>query len=113
MIFMMTGVSVIGVILMATSFQLAQFIVARLVLGVGTGGYLATVPVWQSEISKSSKRGAHVVADGIFIGGGTALALFVDFGLFFVKESSVAWRFPLAFQIVFSLMVMTFIIFFP
>lgn len=113
MIFIMTGISVIGVILMASSFQFAQFIVARLVLGVGTGGYLATVPVWQSEISKSNKRGSHVVADGIFIGAGTALALFIDFGLFFVNENSVAWRFPLAFQIVFSLIVMTSIIFFP
>lgn len=109
----MTGVSIIGAILMATSFDLAQFIVARLVLGVGTGGYLASVPVWQSEISKATKRGSHVVADGIFIGVGTSLALWVDFGLFFVKSNSVAWRFPLAFQIVLSLMVMVSITLFP
>lgn len=113
MIFLMTGISVIGVILMASSFDLPQFIVARLVLGLGTGGYLATVPVWQSEISKANKRGAHVVADGIFIGAGASLALFIDFGLYFVKSNSVAWRFPLAFQIVMSVIVMFTITLFP
>lgn len=109
----MTGVSVIGAILMATSFDFAQFIVARIVLGVGIGGYLATVPVWQSELSAPHKRGAHVVADGIYLGFGTATALFIELGLYFVRNNSVAWRFPLAFQIVPSLIVMTFIIFLP
>lgn len=98
---------------MATSYDLPQFIVARIVLGVGTGGYLATVPVWQSELSKPHKRGAHVVADGIYVGIGTSLALWIDFGLFFVKNSSVSWRFPLAFQIVISLIVMSFIFTLP
>lgn len=109
----MTGVSIIGAILMATSFNFAQFIVARIVLGVGTGGYLATVPVWQSELSEAHKRGAHVVADGIYLGFGTASALFIELGLYFVRSNSVAWRFPLAFQIVTSLIVMTFVVFLP
>lgn len=112
-IFFYTGLAIIGVILMATSFQMSQFIVARIVLGLGTGGYLATVPVWQSELAKPHKRGAHVVADGIYVGLGTSLALWIDFGLFFVKDSSVSWRFPLAFQIVLSLVVMASIFFLP
>ncbi len=71
------------------------------------------MPVWQSEISRSSNRGAHVVTEGIFIGGGIAVALWVDFALYFVKGSSVAWRFPLALQIVFSLMVISFVFMMP
>ncbi|OAA69905.1 General substrate transporter [Cordyceps fumosorosea ARSEF 2679] len=94
-------VAALGVVLMASAFSLAQFVVARLVLGLGTGGYLATVPVWQAEISRAGKRGAHVVMDGIFVGAGISLALWLDFGFFFVKDSSVAWRFPFAFQILF------------
>ncbi|GMG31756.1 unnamed protein product [Aspergillus oryzae var. brunneus] len=100
-------------VLMATSFELAQFIVARLVLGVGTGGYVATVPVWQAEISQAKKRGAHVVTDGIFIGAGIAISLWIDFGFYFVKGNSVSWRFPLAFQVVLSVIVMLFITVFP
>ncbi|KAJ3498746.1 hypothetical protein NLG97_g884 [Lecanicillium saksenae] len=106
-------VTIVGAVLMASSFHLAQFIVARLVLGLGTGGYLATVPVWQAEISRASKRGAHVVMDGIFIGSGVSIALWVDFGFFFVSNSSVAWRFPLAFQIVLLLFVAFFVTLFP
>ncbi|TQV94429.1 hypothetical protein V2A60_002541 [Cordyceps javanica] len=106
-------VTIVGVVLMTASFHLAQFIIARLVLGLGTGGYLATVPVWQAEISRASKRGAHVVMDGIFVGAGISLALWIDFGFFFVKNSSVAWRFPFAFQILFLLSMGGFVTLFP
>ncbi|KAF9889534.1 hypothetical protein FE257_007244 [Aspergillus nanangensis] len=112
-IFWTSAVSIIGAILMATSFSLGQFIVARLVLGVGTGGYVATVPVWQAEISQAKKRGAHVVTDGIFIGAGITFSLWLDFGFYFVTGNSVSWRFPLAFQVLMSIMVMFFITVFP
>ncbi|KAJ5801966.1 uncharacterized protein N7503_004416 [Penicillium pulvis] len=112
-IFITTFISLIGAVLMASSYSLAQFIVARLVLGYGTGGYVATVPVWQSEISKPTKRGAHVVTDGIFIGAGITISLWIDFGFYFVTGSSVSWRFPLAFQIVLSLIVMSFVMLLP
>lgn len=98
---------------MATSFQFAQFIVARLILGLGIGGYVATVPVWQSEISPAHKRGSNVVTDGIFVGIGVTVALWIDLGFYFVTNNSVSWRFPLAFQIVLSLMAMAFITVLP
>ncbi|KAJ5592035.1 uncharacterized protein N7459_002404 [Penicillium hispanicum] len=112
-IFITSAISIIGAVLMASSYSLTQFIVARLVLGYGTGGYVATVPVWQSEISKATKRGAHVVTDGIFIGAGITISLWIDFGFYFVTGNSVSWRFPLAFQIVLSLVVMAFVMLFP
>jgi MFS family permease len=37
---------------MATSFQLAQFVVSRVIVGLGTGGIIATVSVWQAETAK-------------------------------------------------------------
>lgn len=108
-IFWTNLIFVIGAILMATSFDFAQFIVARVVIGLGIGGYTATVPVWQSEISPAHKRGSNVVTDGIFVGAGVTLALWVDFGFFFVKENSVSWRFPLIFPVIMSLIAMAFI----
>ncbi|ATY61073.1 MFS sugar [Cordyceps militaris] len=107
-------VTMLGAALMASSFHLGQFIAARVVLGLGTGGYLATVPVWQAEIARASKRGAHVVMDGIFVGAGISLALWVDFGFFFVRaHGSVAWRFPLAFQILLLASMGGFVTLFP
>ncbi|TWU70338.1 hypothetical protein ED733_000033 [Metarhizium rileyi] len=108
-IFLAAAITLVGAVLMASSFSLVQFIVSRLVLGLGTGGYLATVPVWQSEMSKPSKRGAHVVTDGIFIGVGTSVALWIDFGFYYMKESSLAWRLPLGIQVVFLLVIVTFV----
>ena len=101
------SVAIIGAILMSTSFSLAQLTVARLILGAGTGGYLATVPVWQSELAGASNRGASLVVNTGFIGSGISLALFMDLGFYFVGSNSVSWRLPFAFQIVLLLMVAT------
>lgn len=108
-IFYATVIATIGAILMASSFSLAQLIVARLILGFGSGGYTATIPVWQSEISGAEHRSAFVNAEGIFLGVGIVIALLLDFGFFFVVNSTVSWRFPFAMQIVFLLTVMAFI----
>ena len=59
-IFYAAATATIGAILMASSFSLAQLIVARLILGLGSGGYTATIPVWQSEIAGAEHRGAFV-----------------------------------------------------
>lgn len=98
---------------MASSFSLAQLIVARLVLGFGSGGYTATIPVWQSEMSGAQHRGAFVNWEGIFLGLGIVFAELLDFAFFFVTGNTVSWRFPFVFQIVFLLTVMGFIFTLP
>lgn len=112
-IFWTNFITIIGTILMATSFDFAQFIVARLILGLGIGGYVATVPVWQSEITPPEKRGRNVVTDGIFVGAGVTLALWIDLGFYFVKDNSVSWRFPLVFPIAMCAVAMVFITMLP
>lgn len=107
-----SAIQIVGAVFMGSAFRLAHLVVARLILGVGTGGMLATVPVWQSEISPTSKRGAHVVTTGVFLGMGLTVALFVDFGMSFAP-GSVAWRFPAVFQTVFSLIVLVSTLFMP
>lgn len=97
-----TLIHTIGAFLMASSFDLGQLVASRIVLGIGCGGQLATVPIWQSEISPANKRGAHVGTTGVFVGIGLALALLVDLGMSFF-HSSVSWRLPLALPILFCL----------
>ena len=87
---------------MASAGSLAQLVTSRVILGVGTGVLLATIPLWQSEISPANKRGAHVGMKGIFSGLGCALALFLDFGMSFT-QGNVAWRFPFAFVMLLSI----------
>jgi sugar porter (SP) family MFS transporter len=108
-IFISSALVIVGSLLMSSSYSLGQFIVARLVQGLGTGGTTATVPVWQSEISGSSHRGSHVVTEGLFVAIGIAVSLWIDLGFSFIETSSVAWRVPLILQTSLVIFVMIFI----
>ncbi|KAJ5888014.1 hypothetical protein N7495_008055 [Penicillium taxi] len=110
----MTGslVQILASVLLASATTLVQLVVGRLFLGVGTGFLLATIPLWQSEISPANKRGAHVVTKGVFSGLGCAMSLFLDYGMSFVK-GSVAWRLPSALTILLSMTVFGFITLLP
>jgi sugar porter (SP) family MFS transporter len=108
-IFLFSLINIVGAVLMASSFSFAQFIVARVVIGFGTGAISGTVPVWQSELSKSNNRGAHVATVGVFQSAAGAIGFWIDFAFYFVNNSSVSWRFPLAFQLLWTSMAIAFI----
>ncbi|KAF8631640.1 hypothetical protein AX17_005042 [Amanita inopinata Kibby_2008] len=95
----------IGAILQASSFSVAQIIVARLVTGVGNGMNTATAPVWQSETSKPAWRGKLVVFEMIMNIAGFSLSNWMTYGFSFAA-GSIAWRFPIAFQLVFSIILL-------
>lgn len=48
---------IIGTVLMGSAFSRAQFMVARILTGIGVGFCTSVTPVYQSEISKASHRG--------------------------------------------------------
>ncbi|KAK5100458.1 hypothetical protein LTS08_005207 [Lithohypha guttulata] len=72
-IFLGTAVMIVGAILQASSYQLAQFIIGRIVTDLVT----------------------------------------IDFGFYFLDPSEISWRFPLAFQIVFCLFILSFVMSMP
>ncbi|EGF98887.1 uncharacterized protein MELLADRAFT_50846 [Melampsora larici-populina 98AG31] len=112
-IFAGAAVMVIGTILQASAFGLAQLIVGRIVTGYGNGFITASVPVWQSECSKAHERGKLVMLEGTLITAGIMISYWVDFGLYFASHSSVSWRFPIAFQVVFALIIMATVLSLP
>ncbi|CAG85177.1 DEHA2B05060p [Debaryomyces hansenii CBS767] len=97
---------IIGTVISTAAFGpqwgLGQFVVGRVVTGVGNGLNTATIPVWQSEMSKAENRGLLVNFEGSVIAVGTFVAYWIDFGLSYV-DSSVQWRFPVAFQALFAI----------
>ncbi|KAK8001505.1 general substrate transporter [Apiospora marii] len=105
MILLGTAVMVIGAILQASATTLPHFIIGRIITGIGNGGNTSTVPTWQSETSRSHKRGKLVMIEGALITCGIMISYWIDLGFSFVP-GSVAWRFPLAFQIVFCLFIL-------
>lgn len=107
----------IGGALQSCAFHLAHLIVARIVTGIGNGFITSTVPVWQSEISKAEDRGKIICLQGALIAGGIAISYWMDFAFYFTRDlvphQSVSWRFPIAFQCVFPLMIIPFILKLP
>jgi MFS family permease len=105
--------TLIGSVLEASSYGLAQFVVGRIVLGLGVGQLSSIVPVWQAETSGAKNRGRHVVLDGLFICVGYVLEAWIDLAFFEFKTGPVTWRPPIAISIVFSLVLISSIFFLP
>lgn len=91
----------VGAILQASAFGLAQLIAGRVICGIGNGINTATVPVWQTECSKSHRRGQTVMAELSIVIFGVALSYWLDFGFSYLEPSRAAWRIPIAFQLIF------------
>ncbi|KAK0630271.1 general substrate transporter [Bombardia bombarda] len=102
-IIMMAGV-IIQVTPQLGSTPLAQFIVGRVVMGVGNGINTSTIPTYQAECSKTSNRGLLICIEGSTIAFGTLIAYWIDYGASYGSPDLV-WRFPIAFQLIFALLI--------
>ncbi|APA16223.1 hypothetical protein SS1G_10413 [Sclerotinia sclerotiorum 1980 UF-70] len=113
MIFLGSAIMIVGAVLQTCAFSLGQLIAGRVITGVGNGMNTSTVPTWASETSESHARGRMVMFQGAMITGGIALSYWLDFGLSFVEQNSVSWRFPIAFQILPAVLILMFILQLP
>jgi MFS family permease len=100
------SIMILGVIIQVTSFPghvpLAQFIVGRVVTGVGNGINTSTIPTYQAECSRTTNRGLLICIEGGIIAFGTLIAYWIDFGASYGPDN-LTWRFPIAFQIIFGI----------
>lgn len=64
----------------------------------------ADLPRYQSELCDRTLRGRLVSAEVLFVGVGIVFAYWFDFGLSFAG-GALAWRLPIAFQIIFAIFV--------
>ncbi|KAF5003775.1 hypothetical protein FDECE_9705 [Fusarium decemcellulare] len=113
MIMLGTSIMVVGAALQASATTLEHFIIGRIITGLGNGGNTSTVPMWQSETCSAHKRGKLVMIEGALITAGIMISYWVDYGMYFASNTSACWRFPLAFQIVFCLFIMAFVMNLP
>ena len=51
--------------------------------------------------------------EGALITGGIMIAYWMDFGFYFLDPNEISWRFPLAFQIVFCIIILAFVLSLP
>lgn len=90
-------------------------ICARFVNGIGTGILNAIVPVWATETAEHTSRGQFIAIEFTLNIFGVVLAYWLEFGLSFIDggKSAFRWRFPIAFQIIFLLVLFSSVWFFP
>ncbi|OTB19977.1 hypothetical protein K445DRAFT_72586 [Daldinia sp. EC12] len=102
------AVNVIGVVLQIAAYHLPQMIVGRIINGFGMGITSSICPVFVAEASPTNIRGKLVVLGSLCTTVGFCLANWVSYALF-DNKGSFQWRFPLAFQLVFPAIVVTFL----
>ncbi|KFY31400.1 hypothetical protein V493_01140 [Pseudogymnoascus sp. VKM F-4281 (FW-2241)] len=106
---MMAGglIMILGVIIQVTAMKghkaTAQFIVGRIVTGVGNGINTSTIPTYQAECSRTTNRGLLICIEGGVIAFGTLIAYWIDYGSAKSSMDDFTWRFPITFQIIFGL----------
>lgn len=116
---MMLGgtIMVIGVIIQISAVKghkaMAQFIVGRTITGLGNGINTSTIPTYQAECSRSANRGLLICIEGGVIAFGTCIAYWVDYGASFSAIDDFTWRFPIAFQCLFGVILVVGIYFLP
>ncbi|KAJ5102490.1 hypothetical protein N7532_003019 [Penicillium argentinense] len=107
-----SGILSIGAVLQASSYTTAQLIVGRIVAGVGLGLISSNLAVWQSELATRNTRGTLMAISLTFLILGQVLAYWIDYGLS-TYESSVSWRFPMAFQALLGITLNVMLLFMP
>ncbi|MCJ1476217.1 hypothetical protein MMC13_004883 [Lambiella insularis] len=105
--------ALLGAVLQASAYNIAWMCCARVIAGVGVGAIDCVIPVWSAEVSSHQARGAFLAIEFFMNIGGLALAYWIEYFAFLNPNEAMAWRTPLALQIIFILIIGTGINFFP
>ena len=97
-----TTIMTVGAVIQIASYGVPQMIVGRIVAGIGNGINTSTAPVWQTETSALKWRGKLVVIELILNIAGFSLSNWMTFA-FSYTSGPISWRFPLAFQLIFMI----------
>lgn len=101
---------IVGGALCSGSVHIAMFLVGRFVAGMGSGVLTCIVPIYQAEVSTAETRGAMVAMTGVMYSIGYSLAGWLGFACYYTNGNSphatFAWRFPLAVQVLFPIVVL-------
>jgi len=102
-------IMIVGVIIQVSVIKghgaMAQFIIGRVITGVGNGINTATIPTYQAECSNTANRGLLICIEGGVIAFGTLIAYWTDYGCSYGPDQ-LTWRFPIAFQVVFGFVIL-------
>ncbi|KAF3916659.1 hypothetical protein ABW20_dc0104919 [Dactylellina cionopaga] len=92
-------ISCLGCALQAGAVNMAMLIIGRFIAGAAVGILTSTIPMYAAELSEAKHRGALSGLLQWFLSWGFLVAQWLGYGASFVNNH-FQWRFPLAFQIV-------------
>jgi MFS family permease len=106
------GFMVVGGILQASAFHVAQLGIGRVLSGMCLGLQVATVPTWKSECAKPKTQGRWVMIEGGLQTTGVACGQWIGYAFFFT-HGQIQWRLPVAIQLIPAVIVFCLIMFLP
>lgn len=90
----------VGCLLQTFAFGRTQMLIGRVVSGIGMGSINSTAPVLQAEVSPKASRGRYACAQLSTLNFGIFLSYWIDYAMTKRYQSSIAFRFPIGFQLV-------------
>ncbi|RFU33698.1 hypothetical protein B7463_g2612, partial [Scytalidium lignicola] len=109
-------IMILGVIVQVTAVKgqhaTAQFIIGRTITGFGNGVNTSTIPTYQAECSRTTNRGLLICIEGGIIAFGSLIAYWIDYGASYGPDN-LTWRFPIAFQCIFGLILIIGVFYVP
>ncbi|KAK9328271.1 general substrate transporter [Lipomyces starkeyi] len=91
-------IALVGSLLQTASVNVDMLIVGRTVTGFAIGSFFGSIPLYQSEIARSTNRGFMVTLHSAAISFGYALSNWVGFGLYWVGRSQAQFRVQIGLQ---------------
>ncbi|CDS14393.1 hypothetical protein LRAMOSA06562 [Lichtheimia ramosa] len=107
-----TAIIIAGTIIQAAANSYGLLCFSRIFTGIGNGMVTSTIPTWQSECAKPKDRGYLIMNEGMLIGFGIMISYWIDYG-FYHTTGEIRWRFPVAFQAFFALIVISGVLILP
>ncbi|KAK5806824.1 hypothetical protein VI817_001082 [Penicillium citrinum] len=103
----------LGAVLQTSAYNITWMCFGRVIAGIGVGAIDCVIPVWSAEVSSHSARGAFLALEFVMNIGGLALAYWIEYFASLNSNEAMAWRTPLALQLVFIFVIGVGINFFP
>lgn len=104
---------ILGAALQCSAKNVTWMMFARIIGGIGCGHLNTVVPIWTSEIADPRLRGAFVGTQFTLALTGSTLVYWMEYGCTKTQSLAFAWRFPLGFQIVFLILILIAVPFYP
>jgi sugar porter (SP) family MFS transporter len=112
-IFFAACLSLVGQAIEASSYELGQLIVGRVIAGFAVGQLSTVAPLLLSECTRAIHRGRQVVLCGTFLCLGYAISSWVNYGFYQIRTGPIPWRVPITLSAFFALLILVAIIMFP